>query len=197
METGEAAVPPRATSGRRYKALTTWRFQRGFVRKQAKTPAAAPRGRGGAPVGGSGAKRSRSASVVGSGAARPAAPADRRARPPPLHLPPPPHRSAAPASPPSPPIARATAAPLLPLARKEKMVTLGGGRRGDATATLGGGRRGATATLGRRPERNGSGSGRLFSLLFPSVRESPRAWFGRVYSHARYARGSDVYRYTT
>ncbi|KAI4994611.1 hypothetical protein ZWY2020_034252 [Hordeum vulgare] len=26
METGEAAVPPRATSGRRYKALMPWRF---------------------------------------------------------------------------------------------------------------------------------------------------------------------------
>ncbi|EMS56150.1 Histone-lysine N-methyltransferase, H3 lysine-9 specific SUVH5 [Triticum urartu] len=33
METGKAAVPPRATSGRRYKALTPWRFQRGFVRR--------------------------------------------------------------------------------------------------------------------------------------------------------------------
>ncbi|VAH34866.1 unnamed protein product [Triticum turgidum subsp. durum] len=70
METGKAAVPPRATSGRRYKALTPWRFQRGFVRYQAKTPAAAaaaPRGRAGAPAGGSGTKRPRSASVVGSG----------------------------------------------------------------------------------------------------------------------------------
>ncbi|XP_044458411.1 histone-lysine N-methyltransferase, H3 lysine-9 specific SUVH5 isoform X2 [Triticum aestivum] len=70
METGKAAVPPRATSGRRYKALTPWRFQRGFVRYQAKTPAAAaaaPRGRAGAPAGGSGTKRPRSSSVVGSG----------------------------------------------------------------------------------------------------------------------------------
>ncbi|XBI93701.1 hypothetical protein VPH35_030480 [Triticum aestivum] len=69
METGEAAVQGgrRTTSGRRYKALMPWRFQRGFVRNQAKSPAAAPIGRGGAPSGGSGAKRSRSASVVGSG----------------------------------------------------------------------------------------------------------------------------------
>ncbi|KAM3355058.1 hypothetical protein ACQJBY_025687 [Aegilops geniculata] len=112
MGTGEAAVPPRETSGRRYKALTPWRFQRGFVRKQAKSPAAAPRGRGGAPVGGSGAKRSRSASVVGSGGrsagdggARPSLPTWSLASPRPLHqatrarAPPPPPPSQCRASP--------------------------------------------------------------------------------------------------
>ncbi|CAM0903531.1 unnamed protein product [Alopecurus aequalis] len=66
METGEAE--PRAISGRRYKAVATWRFQPGYVRKQSNIPvaAAAPRGRGGAPVGGSGAKDCGSA-PAGSG----------------------------------------------------------------------------------------------------------------------------------
>ncbi|KAI5022394.1 hypothetical protein ZWY2020_059124 [Hordeum vulgare] len=71
METGEAAMPPRATSGRRYKALMPWRFQRAFVRNRARSTAtagaAAPRGGGGAPAGGSGAKRPRSESVAASG----------------------------------------------------------------------------------------------------------------------------------
>ncbi|KAI5015708.1 hypothetical protein ZWY2020_057098 [Hordeum vulgare] len=71
METGEAAVPPRATSGRRYKALMPWRFQRAFVRNRARSTAtagaAAPRGGGGAPASGSGAKRPKSESVAASG----------------------------------------------------------------------------------------------------------------------------------
>ncbi|KAE8805650.1 Histone-lysine N-methyltransferase, H3 lysine-9 specific SUVH5 [Hordeum vulgare] len=73
METGEAAVPPRATSGRRYKAVMPWRFQRAFVRNRARSTAtaaaaaAAPRGGGGAAAGGSGAKRPRSESVAASG----------------------------------------------------------------------------------------------------------------------------------
>lgn len=66
---GAAAVPPRAVSGRRYKAVLPWRFQPGFVRQQqqhqqAKTPAApAPRAGGGR---GSGAKGCGSA-PAGSG----------------------------------------------------------------------------------------------------------------------------------
>ncbi|KAI5022391.1 hypothetical protein ZWY2020_059121 [Hordeum vulgare] len=70
METGEAAMPPRATSGRRYKALMPWRFQRAFVRNRARSTAtagAAAPGSGGAPAGGSGAKRPRSESVAASG----------------------------------------------------------------------------------------------------------------------------------
>uniref|UniRef100_A0ACD5V659 Uncharacterized protein n=1 Tax=Avena sativa TaxID=4498 RepID=A0ACD5V659_AVESA len=64
METEGAVVPPRAVSGRRYKAVMPWRFQPGFVRQQDKNPAAAaaaPRGSGGGvPVGGSGGKGCRS-----------------------------------------------------------------------------------------------------------------------------------------
>ncbi|KAM0910124.1 hypothetical protein ACQ4PT_014381 [Festuca glaucescens] len=37
----EAVVPPRAVSGKRYKALVPWRFQPGFVRQQANNPPAA------------------------------------------------------------------------------------------------------------------------------------------------------------
>ncbi|XP_047063846.1 uncharacterized protein LOC124671525 [Lolium rigidum] len=62
----EPAVPPRAVSGRRYKALVPWRFQPGFARRHANIPAAAaatPRG----SVGGSGAKGCGSARVGGQG----------------------------------------------------------------------------------------------------------------------------------
>lgn len=58
METGEAMVPPRAISGRRY------------VRKQAKSSVAAaavPRGRGGPPAGGSGARDCGSALAANEG----------------------------------------------------------------------------------------------------------------------------------
>ncbi|XP_062226309.1 histone-lysine N-methyltransferase, H3 lysine-9 specific SUVH5-like isoform X2 [Phragmites australis] len=50
MEMEASVVPPRAAGGRRYKALATWRFQPGFVRRPVKD-ATAPNGGGGSPVG--------------------------------------------------------------------------------------------------------------------------------------------------